>query len=528
MSETTASPDNINPMTSDDFLGHPKGLYVCFFTEMWERFSFYGMKALLLLFLIEHHLFTDEIGYNLIGAYAALVYAVPVIGGMVADRYLGMSKAIIFGGCLLVLGHIGMAFEGLAATKVDGVIVRDKSAMQILYLSLALIIVGVGFLKPNISSIVGRLYEEEDPRRDSGFTLFYMGINFGAWIAPIVCGFLVVWKGSSWGFGLAGIGMVIGLLVFVFGQKYLGGHGKPPKPEELTQRKMGLTTEIWIYLGSLIGVALVWGLIQSHSYDLIFENVSPVKWFLHTISTILLFVLGWFLFKHCTKIQRDQMLALMLFILAGLVFFALYEQTYSSWVTLSERVMDRNTFGIEWTAQQLTSFGAMFIIILSPIFAWLWPRLSKRGLNPSKPMKMALGIMFASLSFLVLVWGINTPLATGLMSVWFLILAYFVLEIGEMLLSPISLSAVTQLSVKKVVGLMMGIWFLGTSYAEILAVELSKLAAIETDAGKISDIGFAMGKYEDLFIFSAQIGAVAAVIFFLLVPLTKRLMHGVE
>jgi POT family proton-dependent oligopeptide transporter len=247
---------------SDDFLGHPKGLYVCFFTEMWERFSFYGMKALLLLFLIEHHKFGDRVGYDVIGAYGGLVYSVPVIGGLLADRYLRMRKAVIFGAILLVLGHAGMALEGNAAHMVNGVMVRDEAALDVFYLSLSLIIMGVGFLKPNISTIVGKLYPENDPRRDSGFTLFYAGINVGAMFASLICAFLGETYGWKYGFGAAGVGMVAGLIMFIWGQKYLYGHAAPTNPGLLRERIAGLSREWWIYLGSFAGVAVVWQLIQ--------------------------------------------------------------------------------------------------------------------------------------------------------------------------------------------------------------------------------------------------------------------------
>ena len=215
------------PRAHDDFLGHPKGVYVCFFTEMWERFSFYGMKALLLLYLTKYHLFGDKAGLDLLGAYGGLVYCIPVIGGMLADRYLGMRKAVVYGGLLLCLGHLGMAFEGSAAQTLNGAVVRDEGALRITYLSLALIIMGVGFLKPNISTIVGKLYPENDPRRDSGFSLFYAGINLGALFASLVCGYLGETLGWNYGFGAAGIGMLLGLLLFLWGQKYLHGHAEP-------------------------------------------------------------------------------------------------------------------------------------------------------------------------------------------------------------------------------------------------------------------------------------------------------------
>ena len=246
----------------EDFLGHPKGVFVCFFTEMWERFSFYGMKALLLLYLLKHHRFSDDMGYDLIGAYGGLVYAVPVIGGLLADRWLGMRKAVVLGGVLLCLGHLGMAVEGADARVVNGVVVRDEGALQVFYLSLALIVMGVGFLKPNISTIVGKLYADDDPRRDSGFTLFYAGINVGGLFAGLICAFLGETYGWKYGFGAAGIGMLAGLGMFRWGQKYLHGHAEPRDPAALRQRVGPLSRERWIYLGALAGVVVVWQLIQ--------------------------------------------------------------------------------------------------------------------------------------------------------------------------------------------------------------------------------------------------------------------------
>ena len=203
---TTPTAGAIDPANDTGFFGHPRGLYVCFATELWERFSFYGMKYLLLLYLTKYHLFTDANGLEVLGGYAAMVYAMPVIGGLLADRYLGMRKAVIFGGILLVLGHLGMAFEGEQARMVGDDVVRDDRALQVFYFSLALIVMGVGFLKPNISTIVGQLYGKDDPRRDSGFTIFYMGINLGSFTATLLCGYLGETYGWGYGFGAAGIG----------------------------------------------------------------------------------------------------------------------------------------------------------------------------------------------------------------------------------------------------------------------------------------------------------------------------------
>jgi len=525
----------LNPETPthDELFGHPKGLYVCFFTEMWERFSFYGMKALLLLYLVKYHLFTDDNGYNLIGAYGGLVYAVPVLGGLVADRWLGMRKSVVLGAILLCLGHFGMALEGQQATLVNGEIVRDNQALQYFYFSLALIIVGVGFLKPNISTIVGRLYPDNDPRRDSGFTLFYAGINLGAFIAPLLCGWLGETYGWKYGFGLAGIGMVAGLITFIRGQKYFHGHAEPQNPECLEEKLFGLVRrETVIYMGSLVAVVVVWSLIQANSVMLTLTSwlpqMSPVVLIMHTVTICLMSGILWFMLRHCSPVERHRMFVLLVLIFGGLVFFTLYEQTYGSWILFSDRLMNREAFGIEWTASQLSALGAMFILLLSPIFAWLWPRLERSGMNPGKPVKTALGIMVAGFSFWILVYSIDHPQANGFVSLWWLVLAYFVLEVGEMMLSPIGLSAVTQLSMPRVVSLMMGAWFLGTSYSEILAAQLAKLSVVKQAEDADISIPNAMAGYHGLFELLFWIGLGFGILFLMASPILKRGMHGLK
>jgi POT family proton-dependent oligopeptide transporter len=516
-----------------EFLGHPKGLYICFLTEMWERFSFYGMKALLLLYLVKYHLFTDDNGYNLVGAYGGLVYAMPVIGGLVADRWLGMRKAVVFGGILLVLGHLGMAIEGHPASSVAGVVTRDAHALQVFYFSLALIILGVGFLKPNISTIVGKLYPDDDPRRDSGFTLFYAGINLGGTFSGILCGWLGETYGWGWGFGAAGVGMLAGLANFIYGQKYLLGHAEPRDPERLRERVFGpLTREHLIYLGSLGLLVAIWGLIQAHSLFLAiipgwFEP-SPVILAMHVITACLLTGILWFMFTRCTRIEREQMFVVLAFIVLCLVFFTLYEQTYGSWVLFSDRVMNQQALGATWSASELTSLGSFFILVLAPFFAWLWPRLERAGWNPSKPAKSGYGLILAGVSFLVLVWSARHPEANGLTAIGWFVFAYFVLEVGEMLLSPIGLSAVTELSVPRVVGLMMGGWFLGTSYSEVLAATLGKLSSMEIAENEVLNVTDALAKYDALFLFCAKIGIGSGLVVLALTPFIKRWMHGVK
>ena len=563
----------------EDFLGHPKGVFVCFFTEMWERFSFYGMKALLLLYLLKHHRFSDDMGYDLIGAYGGLVYAVPVIGGLLADRWLGMRKAVVLGGVLLCLGHLGMAVEGADARVVDGVVMRDERALQVFYLSLALIIMGVGFLKPNISTIVGKLYAPGDPRRDSGFTLFYAGINVGGLFAGLICAFLGETYGWKYGFGAAGIGMLAGLCMFLWGQKYLHGHAEPKDMAALRARIGPLPREWWIYLGAFGGVAVVWQLIQR-------------TWTVHGAMHLVALAFGlwfvWFLLRQCDKVEREQMVALLVTILGVLVFFTLYEQTYGSWLTFTDRLMTKDMFPslvsdasgtLPWslfvmaasvplmvlalrasdrgnralagwsigalvaamavacfrdvvlvpqTAGSLTFLGSFFIVLLSPLFAWLWPWLEARGRNPGKPLKSAIGLLFAALSFLPLMAAAQIAGTGAMASVWWLVLAYLILEVGEMCLSPIGLSAVTQLSVARVVGLMMGGFWLATAYSEMLAAKFGKLASLDIAESGSIDVAEAAAKYGELFQMLMWIGLGSALLFLLLAPLLRRMMHGVK
>ncbi len=504
------------PSSQREFFGHPIGVYVCFFTEMWERFSFYGMKALLFLYLTKYHLFGDSLSYDLIGAYGGLVYAMPVIGGLLADRFLGMRKAVIFGGILLVLGHLGMAFEGSQATQIGGTVQRDNVTLQVFYFSLALIIMGVGFLKPNISTIVGRLYSDNDSRRESGFTLFYAGINLGALFSSLICGYLGETFGWKYGFGAAGLGMILGLAVFIANQRFLMGHAESSNPEALRAKALGfLSTEHVIYLGTLLGTGLIWQLIQ---------RPTSVQGAMHVVSVVLLAWFVWFIVKRCTRIQREQMMSLMLLIGACLLYFSLYEQTYGSWLAFTDRLMIKEVWDIPISASQSTSLGALFLVALTPAFAWLWPWLEKRGLNPTKPAKTVLGLALGGLAFVPLAiaaQGINdsAPLA----SIWWLIAAYFILELGEMCLSPIGLAAVSELAVKEVVSLMMGTWFLATAYSEVIAAQFSKLTSLD-GLEHVSIIQMA-SKYGDSFVLMIWLGMGAAAVYFALAPVMHRWMH---
>jgi len=518
-----------------DFLGHPKGLYVCFLTEMWERFAFYGMKALLFLYLTKYHLFSDDFGYLLLGTYAGLAYALPMLGGMMADRYLGMRKAVLFGGVLLVLGQLGMAYTGDPAAGVQGdtTATRDAFAVQCMYFSLALIAVGVGFLKPNISTIVGRLYADDDPRRDSGFTIFYMGINVGAALSSIIVAYIGENIGWGWGFAVAGVMMAAGLVQFMLGQKYLLGHAEPPNPAALrAPRLAGLSTELLVYIGGLIGVVLVWQVLQTRI------DLGPLSALAGghevTLTEVVAVVMGlalyvwfvFFLFSGVTAKERGSMTVLMVLITISALFWGIYEQSYGTWVAFADRGMDRTTFGIEWTGGQTTSFGALFVIAFSPIFAWLWPRLDRLGLNPSLPAKFGLGLLCAGVGTGILAWGISATGEGQLVSLWWMIAAYAVLVMGEMVLSPIGLSAVTTLSVPRVVGMMMGAWFLFSAFGEIIAGRFGTWAAITPNADGSIDLTKALQVYESTFTDLMWIGIAAGALMLLLTPVLNRMTRA--
>ncbi len=299
------------------WLGHPVGLFVCFFTEMWERFAFYGLKALLFLYLTQHHLFNDKNGYLLLGTYAGLAYALPVVGGLLADKYLGMRKAVTFGGALMAVGMLGMAYKGTQASAESG---ADLFALQVMYASLALVAVGVGFLKPNISTIVGRLYIDSDPRRDSAFTLFYMGINLGAIFSSLFVGWIGIAYGWEYGFGSAGIGLLLGLVVFLKGTKHFHGQAEPANPVLLTEKVAGIRRETLIYLLALVGVAAVQQILQT-SIDFgvlgAMLGMAPGAEITATevvaVALTLVLMVWWFkfIFIQCNALERANMIMLM-------------------------------------------------------------------------------------------------------------------------------------------------------------------------------------------------------------------------
>ena len=499
--------------TSSDFLGHPKGLFVCFATEMWERFSYYGMRALLILYLTKHWEFTDATSYLIYGAYTSLVYIMPVFGGMLADQILGSKKAVTYGAILLVFGHLGMTVE---------------SNEQIFYLSLALIVSGVGFLKPNISTMVGALYEEGDPRRDSGFTIFYMGINIGAFTATLLCGYLGEEIGWAYGFGAAGIGMLLGLFIFLWGQKYLEGLAEPPSNKYMTKVN-GISFENWAYISGVVMVLVTWFLVQ---------NSQLVGQLLGGFGVI--FIGAWLLYAllKCAPEERDRLIVVGILILFSLIFWALFEQAGSSLNILTDRGVDRVIFGWEVPASMFQSLNAGFIFTIAPLFALLWIALAKRNMEPSTPIKFSIGIVLVGLGFLALVYGMKSSegLQTGV--IW-IVLIYLLHTLGELCLSPVGLSSVTKLSPQRIVGFMMGMWFFASAAGNYVASLIAKGTAGDPVLKIAERIYFqVMNLPEDTFTIYQKIGfmdvytdvgliAIGCGIFLAIItPLLKKLMHG--
>ncbi len=502
------------------FFGHPQGLFVCFMTELWERFSFYGMRALLIFYLTEHFLFRDDKAFLIYGAYSALVYVTPVIGGILADRYLGSRKAVTYGAILLVIGHFGMALEGPPATLDGTEVARNPVFLQLFYLSLAFIITGVGFLKANISTVVGALYAADDRRRDGGFTIFYMGINIGAFFASILCGWLGQTYGWAYGFGLAGFGMLIGLAVFLRGQPHLQGRADPPAPALLKETLIiGINREHLIYCGGIVGVLIIWQLVQ--------HQALVGKALLGFGGLMLLVVVAYSFFK-CDPVERHRMFVAATLIVFSVLFWALFEQAGSSLNLFADRSVDRVLVGYEIPASVFQSLNAFFIFLLAPMFAMLWSKLAARGWEPATPVKFSLAILQVGLGFLVLVFGAKlTPEGTATPLIW-LVLIYLLHTTGELCISPVGLSMITRLSVLRVVGMMMGVWFLASAGANFMAGQIARMTSIETLPGEAVDTSAALTNILGVYTQVGWLAVGVAVFLFLISPLLRRGMHGVH
>ena len=506
-----------NEIQADDtILGHPKGLFYLFFAELWERFSFYGMRALLTLYMVKvifEALATSDIAAAAVYAsYGSLVYASTVIGGRISDTLLGFRKSILLGGVLMALGHFVLAIE------------YDIT----FYLALGLIVVGNGFFKPNISTFVAALYKENDPRKDAGFVIFYMGINIGGFVAPLLCGWLGDVYGWHYGFGLAGIGMLTGLAFFWSGIKkgVFQNQGLPPSEEKLAKKVLGISNDNWVSILAFLSAPLIAFMLSS--YKAIAGGTSFMGD--QNIVNVLFKLIGIFVVIYLTYIliqatsEERKKLIVAIFITVFMTLFWGFHELSGSVITL---FADRNVDLFWLNASQTNSLNSMFIILLSIPISLLFTYLSKRNINPRTPYKFGIGLLLAGVSFYVLKISGESANAEGLVPFAYLIIMYFLISIGELFMSPVGLSKITDLSPSRIVAFMMGIWFLSSSYAFQLVGFIGKQLAVEsTDAGVSGLVSLPI--YLEGFSLISNYALGAGVIVLLIAPFLNKLMGDVH
>src|SRR4051812_7231394 len=490
--------------TSDhSFFGHPRGLATLFFTEMWERFSYYGMRAILILFMVDKIEkgglgWTDQKAGAVYGLYTAMVYLMCLGGGWVADRITGQRRAVLIGGIFIAAGEFGLFIPS------------DTS----FYLGLVLLMFGTGLLKGNVSTIVGQLYPKGDPRRDSGFSIFYMGINIGALISPIICAY--VGEKISWrlGFAVAGAGMLLGILQYVLQSKYLGDAGLHPATtgnpaqDRIQKRNAMAAVGAGLALFAIVGVLAATGAISMEATTI----SDALGWALMAISVL---VFSWLIFgKSWSLEERKRSAAVLVLFVASALFWASFEQAGSSLNLFAERQTNRFIMGWEFPAGWFQFVQPIFVVALAPVFAWIWLALGRRNAEPASPAKFALGLLFAGLAFAILVPAAKITQNGVQVGVWWLTGTYFLQTLGELCLSPVGLSATTKLAPDRAAGFMMGIWFLSIAIGNWLAgraVSLYSSMPLPTLFGSVA--AFTIG---------------AAVVLALLIRPTVRLMSGVK
>ena len=533
-----------------ELFGHPKGLFYLFFAELWERFSYYGMRALLTLYMVNEFFswmtdeaYREEVSFGIFAAYGSLVYATPVLGGMIADKFIGFKKSIMLGGILMALGHFFMAFYfdtgmfGFEATSINNFF---------FYAALALLIIGNGFFKPNISSMVGRLYPEGDDRRDSGFTIFYMGINAGAFLAPLACGWLGYEFGWHYGFGAAGVGMIVGLLVFMKGMNdgIFGDNGN--QPTEYVEKKMyGLRTDYFFYVVAVLMVPVAAFLVKNNAMEVL-EGMALHSSILSLLGVVILGIIA----KKMTELSKMEVFRLISVLVLTLlitVFWSFFELAGTAITLFAERNVNLTLLN----ASQTNAINPGYIIFLAIPFSMMWVYLSKTQRNPITPIKFALGILQLGLGFIVFAMSAQFMDDAGKTPFMFLMIGYLLLTTGELFISPIGLSKVTELSPKSMTAFMMGVYFLSSSYAHYISGAIAKLTT-STEAGVAPEPGFMTSMIEKVTGFAGatttstsesvlsllsytsvftQVGIVAtgmAVVSFMITPVLKKWMHGVH
>ena len=607
-----------NPASREEWFGHPSQLARLFTTEMWERFGYYGMRALLTLYLTKHFVFGDREATGLYGGFTALVYLTPLVGGLLADQYLGSKRSVKFGAILMAIGYFTLCFGGEqgkpfatidgqryeiqvdkatdgpssdpaeqrylvmpAAAPVDAAATaaaptagqrlkikgnddgsvsllnpddsvartvaknsisteaeRNPLYVTIMLLALSLVSIGNGFFKPNISTIVGSLYDQGDRRRDAGFTIFYMGINLGSIASQALCPFLADRFGWWAGFGLAAAGMLLSWFLIQFDGGRLAGYGEPPV-------KDGPDRAIPIYIGAILFVPVFYFLFVNLMGAAPAEEGSGFVGYLKSLPLMgkLLFgtfilgipgILAWSYIKgtrdeNGSRREFQMMVAAMVLIIFNVVFWTLFEQAGSSLTLFADRNTDLHVFG-NWSisAPQTQVLNPIFIVLLAPLMSIMWTAMAKRNIEPTIPVKFGLALMGVGAGFLFLVFGSQFAGPDFKVGFWWLGGLYLIHSIAELAISPVGLSMITKLSIARIVGLMMGVWFLSIACAQYVAGLVAQVASVDTVGGQVTNLSVSLSTYAGVF---QKIGMVAVVIGAILLVLAwplKKLMHGVK
>ena len=583
--DTVVGPQELEPGRSDGdtWFGHPRQLARLFTTEMWERFGYYGMRALLALYLTKHFLFSDQTTAGLYGGFTALVYLTPLVGGLLADRYLGSKKAVKFGAVLMALGYFTLCFGGetarptmtidgqrFAVTAVntvdrptstgkeeryiapsgerllikgkedgtvdlvaaDGSVARPVLYVLLMLAGLSAVTVGNGFFKPNISTIVGTLYATGDRRRDAGFTIFYMGINLGSLFSQLLCPLLADTVGWWAGFGLAALGMLASWALIQFDGGRLKGYGEPPE-------QTGSSRDLAIFVGAVLAIPvalfLFWNLMSAPAA----EPGSGIVGYLLSLPLMGKLLFGTFLIsvpgiliwaaRQGDRTEFQMMLAAMVLIVFNVVFWTLFEQAGSSLTLFADRNTDLSVFGLfSISAGQTQFFNALFIVLLAPFFSMMWNAMARRGVEPSIPIKFAIALVSVGAGFLFLVWGSQFAGPDFKVALWWLAGLYLIHSAAELCISPVGLSMITKLSIARVVGLMMGVWFLSISVAQYVAGIVAQVASVETVGGQVTNLKVSLDTYAGVFQTIGLASVVIGVVLLVLSPVIKKWMHGVQ
>ena len=595
---TDASPfepdiSHVQPLERRTWLGHPVQLRRLFGIEMWERFGFYGMRALLVLYLTKHFLLPDHQASGIVGGFLSLVYLTPVVGGLLADRYLGSKRAVKFGAIVMAIGYFLLCFGGdqgrafatidgqhLAVSQAqpasplmpnaapqtvqiggrtlaihglpdgsvqlqrsDGSVAETVAAANftagaerspfytgLMLIALALIVVGNGFFKPNISTIVGSLYGPGDRRRDAGFTIFYAGINVGSVLGQLACPFMVDHVGWWAGFVTVSAVLLISWAMLQFDGGRLAGYGEPPA-------QTGRDRAPLIYILAFASVGFFWLVFQNvmtapeaaagsgvWGYILATPVLGKALLVIFLAAVIGIPIWSW---RVGDKTEREMMLAAIILVVFNVTFWALFEQAASSLTLFADRNTTLQLFGFTLTAPATQQFNPLFVVLFAPVLSWLWLTLAKRGLEPSIQVKFALALMLVGLGFVALSASGGTADATFRVSLWWLVLTYFLHSIAELCISPVGLSMITKLSIARIVGMMMGVWFLSISVGEYVAGAAAQAAAVTTVGGQVTNPELSLHTYLGTFLTGGELTIGAGVVLLVISPLLKRLMHGV-